>query len=143
MKPFKIAGALVLAVLTVAAFAAVFDPGVHGALTALLADPYTQTGIVFAEGAAAVDLEAIKAELKKIGDSVKEAGEKALAEAKKFGDMYAQDKPKIDELLVKQGELQARLQQAEQKLVLRGNADDARPANAPPGPRKTLQASAS
>ena len=57
----------------------------------------------------------VKAELKKIGDQVKEAGEKALAEAKKHGDMSAEMKPKVDELLVKQGELQARLLEVEQK----------------------------
>lgn len=61
--------------------------------------------------------EATQAALKKIGDQVKEAGEKALAEAKKFGDMYAADKPKVDEMLVKQGELMARLLEVEQKQV--------------------------
>lgn len=58
--------------------------------------------------------------LAKLGDEVKEAGEKALAEAKKHGDMYAADKPKVDEMLVKQGELQARLLEVEQKAARRG-----------------------
>jgi HK97 family phage major capsid protein len=62
-------------------------------------------------------IEDVKAELKKIGDQVKEAGEKALAEAKKHGDMYAADKPKVDEMLVKQGELQARVLEVEQKAA--------------------------
>lgn len=65
--------------------------------------------------------EQITAELKKIGDQVKEAGEKALAEAKKAGDMTIDTKAKVDELLVKQGELQARLADVEQKAARRGN----------------------
>jgi HK97 family phage major capsid protein len=61
--------------------------------------------------------------LGKIGQDIKEAGEKALAEAKKTGDMYAADKPKIDEMLVKQGELMARLHEAEQKLARQREED--------------------
>jgi HK97 family phage major capsid protein len=59
-------------------------------------------------------------ELKKIGDQVKEAGEKALEEAKKGVTMSTETKEKVDELLVKQGELQARLLAAEQTLA-KGN----------------------
>lgn len=70
-------------------------------------------------------IEDVKAELKRIGDSVKEAGEKALSEAKKHGDMYALDKPKVDDLLVKQGELQARLLEVEQKAARRGSEEAA------------------
>lgn len=65
----------------------------------------------------------IKAALDKIGDQLKEQGEKALSEAKKAGDMSVETKGKVDEMLVKQGELQARLQEAEQKLDRRGAAD--------------------
>lgn len=68
-------------------------------------------------------MEDVRAALSKIGDQVKEAGEKALTEAKKHGDMYAADKPKVDEMLVKQGELQARLLEAEQKLARRGTEE--------------------
>lgn len=64
--------------------------------------------------------EIVSAELKRIGDEVKLAGEKALKEAKSAGDMSAETKAKVDELLVKQGELLARLQEAEQKLDRRG-----------------------
>lgn len=67
--------------------------------------------------------EATQKALAKISDEVKEAGQKALAEAKKFGDMYAADKPKVDEMLVKQGELQARLLEAEQKLARKGTEE--------------------
>ena len=63
----------------------------------------------------------IKAALDKISGQVKEQGEKALAEAKKAGDMSQETKAKVDELLVKQGELQARLLEAEQKLARRGS----------------------
>lgn len=65
----------------------------------------------------------IKAELKKIGDQVKEHGEKALAEAKKHGDMAAEMKPRVDELLIKQGELQARLLDVEQKAARHGKEE--------------------
>jgi len=63
----------------------------------------------------------IKSALEKISDQVKEQGEKAMAEAKKSGDMSKETKSKVDEMLVKQGELQARLQEAEQKLSRRGS----------------------
>lgn len=68
--------------------------------------------------------ELVTAELKRIGDEVKSAGEKAIAEAKKSGDMSLETKGKVDELLVKQGELQARLQEAEQKLDRRGSEQE-------------------
>lgn len=71
-----------------------------------------------------VDIENVTKELKKIGDQVKEQGEKALNEAKKAGDMTVETKAKVDELLVKQGELQARLQEAEQKLDRRASGGD-------------------
>lgn len=69
--------------------------------------------------------EMISAELKKIGEQVKEQGERALAEAKKHGDMSADLKPKIDEMLIKQGELQARLLEVEQKAARRGSDEQA------------------
>ena len=62
-----------------------------------------------------MDLE-IKSALDKISDQVKEHGEKAVAEAKRGVDMSAKAKETVDELLVKQSELQTRLLAAEQKL---------------------------
>lgn len=59
----------------------------------------------------------IKAALDKISDQVKEHGEKALAEAAKGIQMSKENKEKVDELLMKQGELQANLQHAEQALA--------------------------
>lgn len=61
------------------------------------------------------DPETIIKELKRIGDQVKDVGEKALSEAKKAGDMSAKTKETVDELLVKQGELQAELKEVQQK----------------------------
>lgn len=79
----------------------------------------------FAGETAVVNPAEIKAALEKIGDQVKEVGEKALSEAKKVGDMSADTKGKVDEILVKQGELQARLQEAKQKLDRRaGGAEE-------------------
>lgn len=68
-------------------------------------------------------IEEVTKEIKRIGDEVKSAGEKALAEAKKAGDMSAETKGKVDELLLKQGELQARVLEAEQKLARRADPD--------------------
>jgi HK97 family phage major capsid protein len=59
----------------------------------------------------------IKAALDKISGQVKEAGEKALAEAAKGVQMSTANKEKVDEMLVKQGELQANLKAAEQALA--------------------------
>ena len=59
----------------------------------------------------------IKAALDKISNQVKEAGEKALAEAAKGVQMSTDNKEKVDEMLIKQGELQANLKAAEQALA--------------------------
>jgi len=69
--------------------------------------------------------EETKKALEKISGEVKAMGERALAEARKTGDMSAELKPKVDETLVKQGELQARLQEVEQKLARRVSEEKA------------------
>lgn len=61
--------------------------------------------------------ENIKAELGRIQDSLKEHGEKALAEAKRGVQMAESTKEQVDELLLKQGETLNRLQTAEQVLA--------------------------
>lgn len=90
---------------------------IHAALFRHMA----RTGMVLFD----TDPEPIMRELKRIGDEVKAAGELALKEAKKAGELSAETKGKVDELLVKQGELQARLQEVEQKADRRGSQDDA------------------
>ncbi|WP_438396473.1 phage major capsid protein [Caballeronia sp. DA-9] len=70
-------------------------------------------------------MEKVTAELKRIGDEVKSASEKALKEAKDAsGALSAETKKSVDEMLLKQGELQARLQEAEQKLARRGDPEE-------------------
>ncbi|MFV0673657.1 phage major capsid protein [Variovorax sp. tm] len=72
----------------------------------------------------------IKAALDKISGQVKEQGEKALAEAAKGIQMSAANKEKVDELLLKQGELQANLQNTQQalaKLEAEGAGGDVKP----------------
>ena len=64
--------------------------------------------------------EDIKAALGKISDQVKEHAEKALAEAKRGGDMAAKNKEEVDKLLVESGELRARILEVEQKQARRG-----------------------
>ncbi len=99
---------LLVAVLICGAFAAgIIDPSVAMAGIVLDTAPTDLKALA----------EATQKALAKISDEVREAGEKALFEAKKHGDMYAADKPKVDEMLVKQGELQARLQDLEQKAA--------------------------
>lgn len=61
--------------------------------------------------------ENIQAELTRIGNEVKAAGEKALTEAKNAGQLSTETKAKVDELLLKQGELQATLQHTQQALA--------------------------
>lgn len=61
------------------------------------------------------DMKGVEEALKKLSHDVKTEGEKALAEAKKAGDMTAEQKARIDEMLMKQGELQAALTEVQQK----------------------------
>lgn len=64
------------------------------------------------------DVKEIKASLGKISDDVKAAGEKALKEAQlAAGKLSEETKAKVDELLTKQGEMQANLQHAQQALA--------------------------
>ena len=85
----------------------------------------SRTRIALAGEVDNINPEAITRELKRIGDEVKSAGELALKEAKNAGALSAETKGKVDELLVKQGELQARLQEVEQKADRRGTQGDA------------------
>ncbi|WP_049696031.1 MULTISPECIES: phage major capsid protein [Pseudomonas] len=68
-----------------------------------------------------VDYEAqvkeINATLKGIGDQIKSQAEATEKQIKASGEMNAETRAKVDELLTKQGEVSARLQEAEQKLV--------------------------
>jgi HK97 family phage major capsid protein len=59
----------------------------------------------------------IKTELAKITDQVREAGEKAIAEAKKGIEMSTGQEERVDELLLKQGEMQQQLKAVEQAMA--------------------------
>lgn len=66
--------------------------------------------------------DAIKAELKNIGDKVKAQGEAVQAEVKRLGEMTDGTRATVDELLNKNGELHARMTNAEQLMAkLEGN----------------------
>lgn len=72
-----------------------------------------------------MDTKAIESALGKISDQTKEIGEKAMAEVKKVGDMSAETKAKVDEFMLKQGELQAALREVQQKQAAgAGNEED-------------------
>jgi HK97 family phage major capsid protein len=66
-------------------------------------------------GSGDMDTKAVSEALARVSDQVKEAGEKALNLAQKGIDMAQAEKSRVDELLVKQGELQATLQEIQQK----------------------------
>ncbi len=66
----------------------------------------------------------VKAELSRISDKVKEHGEKALAEAKAAKTMSEGTKATVDELLTKQGELQAIVTDLAQKSVKGAGQDE-------------------
>ena len=93
--------------------------GVANRMHAMLFSHMARSGLIAFD----MDPTELKAALAKIGDQVKEVGEKALFEAKKAGDMSAAMKPAVDELLVKQGELQARLLDVEQKAARAGTEE--------------------
>lgn len=59
----------------------------------------------------------LNASLTKIGDQIKAQAEQVEKQIKASGEMQGETRAKVDEMLTKQGELQARLQEAEQKLV--------------------------
>lgn len=73
----------------------------------------------FMLGADMSDIERVTTELKRVGDSVKEHGEKALAEAKRGIAMSEGVKQTVDELLTKQSELTAQVKDLEQKAARR------------------------
>ena len=56
----------------------------------------------------------IETELKRIGDEVKSMADSAQKEIKANAQLSQETRAKVDELLTKQGELQANLQAAEQ-----------------------------
>lgn len=65
-------------------------------------------------------VETLQSSLNKIGDAVKAQAEAANKEVARLGEMSAQTRASVDEMLTKQGELQARLQEAEQKMLNAG-----------------------
>src|SRR5690606_40195417 len=74
------------------------------------------------------DIKTITASLKQVDDQLKAYAERAEKEIKRHAEMSAETKAKVDQLLVTQGELQARLQAAEQMVAaLESGGSPARP----------------
>lgn len=92
----------------------------------VLANPEVALGLAgaaFLGETQAVNAADVKAALDKISAQVKESAEKALAEAAKGIKMSESNKEQVDELLLKQGELQATLQHTQQAMAkLEANA---------------------
>src|SRR5690606_28258937 len=63
------------------------------------------------------DIKTINASLKEVGDQLKANAERAQKEIAAHQKMSEETRSKVDELLVKQGELQANLQAAEQVIA--------------------------
>lgn len=131
-RSFIALGVVALCAISISAQAMGFD--VSAPLQAfLLAHPdvaLALTGLAFVGETQNFNPSEIKAALDKISGQVKEAGEKALAEAAKGIQMSTANKEKVDELLLKHGELQATLQNTQQalaKLESEGAAADAKP----------------
>jgi HK97 family phage major capsid protein len=59
----------------------------------------------------------VQADLKKVGDELRQFAEQSQTEIKNHAKMSADTREQVDKLLVSQGELQARLQAAEQLVV--------------------------
>lgn len=76
------------------------------------------------------DIEVITASLKQVNDQLKANAESAQKEIKAHAQLSEETKAKVDQLLVTQGELQARLQAAEQLVVkLQDGGADMQPAS--------------
>lgn len=65
----------------------------------------------------------VTADLKKVGDDLKSYAEQSQKELKRTSDLSEETKASVDKLLITQGELQARLQSAEQLMVKLENGD--------------------
>lgn len=135
MKKLKLSPVFMLAVIFMAAIVPVmsgFEPmsfiasGAVVVLSSLLVEP--ANGIVVRKHAQAgevgEDLKRVEneykevgAKLKQIGDDLKAQAEASQKELKKNAELSAETKANVDKLLTTQGELQARLQAAEQKIV--------------------------
>lgn len=67
-----------------------------------------------------MDTKAVEDALAKLSHDVKAAGAEALAVAKKAGDMTAEQKAEIDQMLMKQGEIMAAVREVQQKQAAAG-----------------------
>lgn len=66
----------------------------------------------------------LNANIKRIGDEIKPLAEQAIKEAKNAGEVNAETRAKVDELLVKYGEAQARMTAIEQEMKAGESANE-------------------
>lgn len=64
-------------------------------------------------------VEDLNANIKRIGDEIKPLAEQAIKEAKQAGELQAETVTKVDDLLIKYGEAQARITELEKEVVAR------------------------
>ena len=110
---------IALCAVSIGAQAAGYDPGpaIHSFLLAHPDVAIGLGGLAFIGDTQQFDPTEIKKALDKISDQVKEQAEKTLAEASKGIKLSEDNKKQVDELLIKQGELQAALREVEKKLA--------------------------
>ncbi|MHC5351683.1 phage major capsid protein [Metapseudomonas furukawaii] len=142
MKRFKLSAPLILAVIALAvaiplgvgAFVPMSMPVAAGsllasatvvALAALCVEPaqfprrlaHAQFGRAGEDGSIEREYKQVQADLKQVGDDLRKYAEQAEKDLKTHAKMSEETKASVDKLLVTQGELQARLQAAEQLIV--------------------------
>lgn len=78
---------------------------------------HSQYGRAGEEGSVEREYKQVQADLKKVGDDLRTYAEQAEKDIKAHSTMSQETKASVDKLLVTQGELQARLQAAEQLMV--------------------------
>ena len=131
---FKLTPVFMLAVLSIAAFVP-FHFGLSAeafgmsaaivAVSAMLIEPSSFAGVHanFQRGEIGdlskveKEYKDVKASLEKVSDDLKSYAEKSQKEIKNHATMSEETKASVDKLLIAQGELQARLQAAEQMVV--------------------------
>jgi HK97 family phage major capsid protein len=113
--------AIGLAILAAAGVAQACGVDVHAFVQA---NAGAAAGLALLGFAGETDIKGLEAALAKITDQVREKGEEAVALAKKGITLSESAKGQVDELLTKQGELQATVTELEQKMARRGGANE-------------------
>jgi len=151
MRNFKLTPVFMLSVIAIVAFVpVVFGFDMDAALvsagiligSALLVEPgkSVSSGVMHSQWGKVGSLEDVEAQykevqanLKQVGDQIKQFAESTEKEIKAAGQMSAETRTRVDDALMKQGELLARLQEVEQKIAAANS-----PSNSPADERRSV-----